>query len=143
MRFILRNNLNKLAKKLRFLGYDVFVAKSLSIHNILRLANKNNAVVLTRSKKDLKLAKNAILIKSDFIEQQLAEIKHLIKFDESKVLTRCSICNTLLLPAHKPNLPEYILQTQNEIKYCPTCGRYYYKGTHFNKIIKNLKSIFA
>jgi len=66
-KFLLAENLGKLAKWLRFLGYDAALYRKISLDNMIRIANKDNRIILTRSKK---VAKNKrkfkrILIKSE------------------------------------------------------------------------------
>ena len=147
VKFILDENLGKLAKWLRFLGYDAAIYKSISIHNKIRLALREQRVYLTRNKKIAKLKQKfpRKYIKSENYKEQLKELKDYIEYDEKYIFTRCSVCNRILKDTSKENVkklvPTYIYQIHKEFKICFFCGRVYWKGTHFKKIQETLKQI--
>ena len=41
----------------------------------------------------------------------------------------------------KPHVPEYVYHTSESFMQCPTCGKYYWKGTHPEKLRKKLMEI--
>ncbi len=147
VKFLLDENLGKLAKWLRFLGYDAAIYKSISIHNKIRLANRENRVYLTRDKKIAKLKQkfSRKLIKSENHKEQLKELKNYIKYEEEYLFTICPNCNRLLKNANKEKIkklvPEYIYQTHDEFKVCYMCGRVFWKGSHYHKIRDTLKDL--
>ena len=147
IRFILDENLGKLAKWLRFLGYDAAIYKSISIDNKIRLANKERRVYLTRDKKIAKLKKkfSRKLIVSQDYKEQLQELKDYIEFAEEYVFLRCPNCNIALKSTDKDKIkklaPEFIYQTNDEFKVCYKCGRVFWKGSHYKEIKKLLESL--
>jgi uncharacterized protein with PIN domain len=147
-KFLLDENLGKLAKWLRFLGYDAAIYKKISVNNKIRLANREKRIYLTRDKKTAKLKKkfSRILIKSENYKEQLKELKGHIEFDEAKLFTVCPHCNRKLKATTKEKvkklIPEYIYQTHDEFMVCYFCGRVFWKGTHYQKILNTLKKIF-
>ena len=147
-KFILTENLNRLSKWMRMLGYDSVVSKSISFNNIMRIAAKDRRIILTRDKKHLKLAnkQKVVLITSVNHLQQIEELMDILKFDEDLLFTRCLECNKLLYEISKDRIkelvPEYILEHQKLFKICRKCGRIYWRGTHYKKMLTKLCNIF-
>jgi len=147
-KFLLAENLGRLAKWLRILGYDAAIFPKISLHNRIRIAENDKRILLTRDKKEAKskLKFRRVLIKSDDYLQQLREMKNLITFNEKYLFSRCSECNKPLAEIDKEKIksqiPEYIYQSQNEFKICHFCGKIYWKGTHSELMLEKLKTIF-
>ena len=147
-KFLLTENLGRLAKWLRILGYDAAIFPKISFHNRIRIARKDNRIILTRDKKEAKskLKFKRILIKSDDYLQQLREMESLVSFDEKYLFSRCSKCNKPLFEIDKEKiksrLPVYVFQTRNEFQVCRFCGKIYWKGTHYGLMLEKLKTIF-
>ncbi len=146
-KFLLSENLNRLAKWLRLLGYDAVIYKSISLHKKIQLAQKERRIFLTRSKK---IAKNSIqfsrrLIKSDDHLVQLKELENLINYDENMIFTRCIECNKLLNSIEKDKiknrLDEFTFQNFEKFKICRKCGKIYWEGSHYQNMKNILKRI--
>ncbi len=146
MKFILTSELNKLAKKLRFIGYNSSVNRSLSSHALIRLAIKEDRIVLTRSGK---IAKDKhqfkrILIKDSDPQKQFEFVVKELKLTPEFAFTICTECNHNLfsIPKEKVaiNLSDKVLNNYNEFKYCRHCGKYYWKGTHYDNTLKQVTS---
>lgn len=147
-RFLLRENLGKLAKELRFLGYNAALYRNISLANAQRIAYKDKRLLLTRSHseyRDSKMVKS-LLIHNDNYLNQLREIKYLLKFEEAYTFSICSKCNKKLYEIDKNKIislvPEYIWNTHSEFRICCHCGALYWKGDHYDSIKKRLISIF-
>lgn len=149
IKFLLEDNLNKLAKWLRFLGYDSKLLKAVSKNKLASLAIKEKRIILTRANKFKTNLKNIELIKidSEFYPEQLKELKPLIQFNKDKIFSRCSECNSKLHKINKTRIeefiPKYIFHTQNEFKICRKCGKIYWQGSHYKKILKKIKQILV
>lgn len=147
MKFIVEENLGKLAKKLRALGYDVEVVKSINIDAIITIAIRQKRIILTRNKSFAKMNKmfSRRLIISDNPIIQLAEIKDLISFSEENFMSRCLVCNSKLIQVDKAQvttkLPEKIYEKYSQYKYCPKCRKYYWEGSHFHNMKAHLKNL--
>jgi len=147
-RFILTENLNRLAKWLRLLGYDAVLYKSISFHDLKRIAAKDRRIILTRDRKHLKIANTdkIILVKSVNHLEQLEEIKNFLSLQEEKLFTRCMLCNKLLYPISEDKIekmvPEYIYKNHSDFKICRKCGKIYWQGTHYQKMLKTINEIF-
>jgi len=147
-KFLITENLNRVAKWLRILGYDAVIYKSISFDNMKRIAAKDRRIILTRDRKHLKYANanKIILIHSVNHLQQLEEIKNFLVFEKKHLFSRCINCNKYLYEISgnniKEQIPEFVLEHYEKFMICRKCGKIYWQGTHFRDMIKTLESIF-
>ncbi len=137
MRFIADVMLGRLAKRMRLLGFDVLYDRALNDNEIIRLSLEQNRVILTRDTElaGRPLAANSIFIRHDAVKDQLRQVIDTFMIEPVPgPLTRCSVCNDLLLPIAKQEIkdivPEYVYGNHNVFLRCVSCGRVYWKGTH-------------
>ncbi len=148
-KFLLDENLNRLAKWLRMLGYDAAIYKSVSIHNKVRLAKKERRIYLTRSKKIAKLKEefSRFLIRAVTHQQQLGELKQFLKFNNDFIFTRCIECNRKLEQISKEKIkeiiPSHIYETFTEFTICCKCGKVYWQGSHYASMKMQLKNMLT
>ena len=149
MKFICDDNLGKLASYLRMLGFDTLFEEFIDDNNLLKIASAEERVLLTR---DRKLSSRShpygfLLIEDDDPSSQLSHAiaKLDLKIDPEKLFDRCSKCNRICEIVDKNEISEevfpFILKTQEVIKRCPLCKRYYWKGSHYKSILKNLINV--
>ena len=86
----------------------------------------------------------AILITTDEPEIQMQHVMENLNLDcHFKPFTICLECNQPLIVRSKQEVadrvPPYVFQTQSEYVECPTCYRVYWKGTHWQAMVKKLK----
>ncbi|MCD4796516.1 MAG: Mut7-C RNAse domain-containing protein [Candidatus Cloacimonetes bacterium] len=147
--FLLDENLNRLAKWLRLLGYDAAVYKSISFHNAIRLANREHRIFLTRSRKlatsNQKFSRR--LIMSVDHRDQLKELNDIVTVKEEYLFSRCILCNKKLFDISKEKIkeliPEFVYESLDEFKLCRKCGRIFWKGSHYKAIKKELKYLLT
>lgn len=148
-RFLLAENLNRLAKWLRLLGYDAAVYRSISTDKMINLAIRERRILLTRAKKIAARKEKfpRILIRSENHKQQLCELFNYISFDEKYIFSRCRECNKLLFDITKDKIkelvPEFIFNSQTEFVICRKCGKIFWRGTHYQNMMQDLKNIFS
>jgi len=144
MKFTCDDNLGKLAKWLRTLGYDTLFNQDIEDTELVSKALKEDRVILSRDQelKRFKMAeKNLFLLSSNQPLQQLKEVlaKFSLKTEEKSHFTRCIVCNTILVPVPKKEVenkvPPFVFKTQEKFFYCSKCDKFYWAGTH----VKNLK----
>ena len=142
VRFILDCMLGKLARWLRILGYDAEYLKE-EDEEILRLAD--GRVLLTRDRelaeRGRKRGLNAILLKSTELKAQLRELSrdHVINAERDRMFTRCPMCNSLLEcmeveEVDRSRIPTKSYSRNKYFYYCRRCDKYYWKGSHWEKI---------
>jgi uncharacterized protein with PIN domain len=150
--FVADENVGKLARSLRLLGYDTVFFRGETDSQIIGIALNENRIILTRDthimKRRLVTAGKikAILICSDNIEEQIKQV--VLELDLSalkKPFTLCLECNRLLVARTKEEVkervPPYVFKTQHEFVECLECHRIYWKGTHWEAMSRMLEKL--
>ena len=150
IRFIVDHNVGKLAKWLRMLGYDsLFFDGSDDSHMVAR-AMAEGRVILTRDTEIMKRRLitsgrlKAVLIDSEVPEQQMQQLMDTLNLKRRfKPFTLCLECNQPLIERKheevKDSVPPYVYKTQREYMECPACHRIYWKGTHWQAMLRKLE----
>ena len=152
IRFIVDSNAGKLARWLRMMGYDALFFNFINDVQLIDIALKEGRVVLT---KDTQLLRRrvvtngqlrVIFIQNDDPKEQLRQVAKELKLDcRLKQFTRCLECNQSLLSKSKEEVkelvPPYVFRTQTQYMQCPSCLRVYWRGTHWQRMKKELERI--
>ena len=154
MRFIADSMLGRLAKWLRLLGFDTYYSPQIEDTLLIEIARDEKRVLITR---DTRLVKRRavkdflLLAENDTFEQLKKVIDTFDLLPEKRddpcpvCFIRCSLCNGLLddIPKEdaKEHVPEYVYQTSENFRHCPSCGKFYWKGTHHELLLNKLKEI--
>lgn len=156
MRFIADSMLGRLARWLRLLGYDTVYSPHIEDSLLLRIARQDNRILLTRDTGIVKvrgLRKFLLLDENDSFKQlkKVITILKLCPYNEPNanekppVLSRCPLCNTPLRNISKEEtkgfVPEYVYLTCDSFKYCSKCDKFYWKGTHPERLRKKLLEV--
>lgn len=148
IKFLADRMLGKLVKWLRILGYDTAYPSFDNDLSLILTARQEGRILLTR---DVNLIKRRnicdfLFIRGDHWEEQLAGIIKGLKLEidlNSKIFSRCSLCNTPTKDIDKKevktHVPPYVFLTQNKFVYCPSCKKYYWRGTHWQRMAKKIK----
>jgi uncharacterized protein len=147
MRFVCDVMLGKLAKYLRFLGFDSEYARTeASFQSVL--SNEPDRIPLSRRSR-ISGPLQYTRIHSEMASVQLIELKGLLKpeLDREKLLSRCIECNTHLSEVKKQEIehcvPEYVFHQYQRFMACPSCHKLYWKGSHVHNIDKTLQELFS
>lgn len=145
-RFIADVMVGRLARYLRMAGYDVIYSNDAHDDLIIDIAAKENRVVLTRDTMMLKRKQfnngilKSVFINDDSLREQLLQVSSYMNLELKPDLIICLICNSPLKTVSRENVknhvPAYVYKTQDNFKYCRNCGKYYWRGTHFDYIEK-------
>jgi uncharacterized protein len=138
-RLIVDAMLGRLARWLRLMGYDTAYWREGSDLALIRQASAEERVIVTR---DRQLAGRrhvrAILIASESLDEQIAEVRAVLGSGAPVALapfTRCPECNGKLQDLSREDardlVPPYVWHTQYSFRRCATCGRVYWRGTHW------------
>ncbi len=145
MKFLADSMLGKLAKWLRILGFDT---RYQSIYREGEIASflQSGRTLITRDKKAVVIFTGALFVQSNRVEDQLKEIRKTVglALDESKWFSLCLLCNIPLVEAIAEevgeNVPDYVFfENPDAIRTCPSCGRFFWPGSHREKMIRQLK----
>jgi len=152
IKFIADRMLGKLAKWLRILGFDTAYPSFDDDSSLILTARQEKRILLTRNSNLIK-RKNIcgfLFIESDHWEEQLLGILNGLKLKasfNSKIFSRCSLCNTPTKTVDKKKVnnyvPSYVFLTQNKFTYCPFCNKYYWRGTHRYRMTQKIKNIIS
>ena len=151
-RFIVDNNVGKLAKWLRMMGYDAIFFDGSDDAYLVAKALAENRVILTRDTQIMKRGiitsgrLKAILINSDAHEPQIRQVIDTLHLDyRSRPFTLCLECNQPLAERTKDEVkdrvPPYVFQTQSQYMECPACHRIYWRGTHWQSMTEKLEKL--
>jgi len=149
-KFICDVHLGKLARYLRMIGFDVYYKNDLLDEEIIKTSLKERRAILTKDRGILKRNEvtHGYFIRSTSVEEQAKEvIKRFDLQNEIKEFTRCLECNTELTKIAKEkitgDIPPKVNQSQEEFYKCPECGKLYWKGTHYQKMLSFVRRIKA
>jgi uncharacterized protein with PIN domain len=151
-KFITDENVGKLTKFLRLLGFDTVFFTGQNDTQMVNMALSEQRIILTR---DTHIPKRKLitsgtvrahLIKSDNIENQIQQIVDELNLnDHIKPFTLCLEDNQPLETRLKQEVlgrvPPYVYETRDEFMECPLCHRLYWKGTHWTAMNKRLGRI--
>lgn len=137
IRFVADAMLGSLAKWLRALGYDTHYQPSYPPGAIEALIKEGRVLLTRHRKRAARAGKNAVLIHGNDVGGQLmglARERHLSP-PASAWFSRCLLCNAQLRQAQqdeaRERIPDYVFhQEAHQIRLCPSCGRFYWPGSH-------------
>jgi hypothetical protein len=152
IKFIVDNNVGKLAKWLRIIGYDTLLFKEKNDDKMIEIALNEDRVVLTKNSQIMirRLVTSgklkALHIKCDEPKAQLRQTVKMLNLDfHSNPFSLCLKCNHKLVPRNKEEMqelvPARVFQIQNQYMECPSCHRIYWHGTHWQAMVRELESI--
>lgn len=145
-RFIADVMVGRLARWLRILGFDVLYSNRYEDDEIIRIADADSRLVLTRDRRlASRISDHSILIEADDIDAQILQVVEHAGIREFHPFRRCIACNSLLTPVDKESvfhrIPHYVYWTQEQFAECSACHRIYWRGTHSDKMMKKLQRL--
>lgn len=150
LKFIVDQNVGRLVKWLRIMGYDTIFFNGSNDSRMIATALAEGRVILTRDTQIMRrrvvtrgLLK-AILIQSDDPEQQMLQVIETLNLDcNFRPFALCLECNEYLVERSKEEVknrvPPYVFKTQSQYMQCPSCCRIYWRGTHWQAMTKRLE----
>jgi hypothetical protein len=152
LKFIVDENVGKLAGWLRMMGFDSVFFTGGDDSAMVRQALAEDRILLTRDTAimDRRVVTGgrlkAVLFQSEEPEEQMRTL--LARYDlmaQARPFTLCLEDNQPLVekkPAEvRDRVPPYVFQTQNQYMECPLCRRVYWRGTHWAAMKKKLEEL--
>ena len=149
-RFVVDVNLGQLARYLRLLGFDAIYRNDFADAEVAQLSSEQKRIVLTR---DRALLRHKIITHGYFVRtvkprEQVREV--LARLDLHRAVrpfTRCTGCNGELEPVDKEAVL-HLLEPKTRRYYehfhrCKSCGKAYWRGSHFERMQKLCKYLAA
>ena len=146
-------NVGKLAKWLRMLGFDSVFFTGKNDSEMVSIALAENRIILTR---DTQIAKRrlavsgqvkVISINSDMLPEQVQQVAADLNLDSRsfRPFTLCLEDNQPLVERTKEEVkdrvPPFVFKTQDKYVECPKCHRIYWKGTHWQAMVKKIQHV--
>ncbi|HYM40742.1 MAG TPA: Mut7-C RNAse domain-containing protein [Thermoplasmata archaeon] len=145
MRLLCDHMLGTLAKWLRFMGYDTAYPGPLNDTELLVLAEREDRILLTRDKELASRSPDAIRVRSDDLEEQIREVATRLGLGLVDPLSRCSLCNTVLVEARADEVgdrvPDGVRARHDKFWRCPSCGKVYWQGSHWDRMVERLNRL--
>ena len=147
-KFVLDAHLGRLAAYLRLLGFDTLYRNDYADEELAEISHNENRICLTRDRGLLKrnMVERGYCLRSTDSRQQVKEVlRRFDLFRSVKPFQRCAHCNGMLEDVDKKEIIDQLLpQTKryyDEFRRCPECGQVYWKGAHFQRIVKLIESL--
>lgn len=140
--------LGRLARWLRFLGFDTLYYPDISDTKLINIAREQDRFLLTRDSRLIKRKglRNYLLIRDNNSYYQLLQVLKEFKIKEINSFSRCVVCNGQLIEVSdkiqiKNSVPEYVFLQNKEFFRCNNCGKIYWEGSHSKKFKENVYDI--
>ncbi len=151
-RFVLDVHLQKLARRLRLLGFDVDFSPHRDDATLADIAEAGDRILMSRDRQLMMRKKVArgIYIRNTDPDKQVAEVLDRLDLrGRCRPFTRCIECNGGIeaLDPDTPgadataDIPPGVRAWCSEYYRCRGCGRVYWKGSHYEKLIKTVEKI--
>ena len=147
-RFVLDQHLGRLAAYLRMLGFDVWHRVPSPDEELAAVSSSEGRLLMTR---DVGLLKRKEVRRGYFVratdrQEQLAEVVRRFGLaDQIHPFSRCFVCNSSLTEVEKGSVaavvPERISGAHDRFWRCPGCGRVYWRGSHYARMMDLIASI--
>lgn len=149
-RFAADRMLGRLARMLRLLGYDAVYSTSASPAELADLARREDRLILTRgdARQRFPSVPKVFSLRSDSPAEQLRQVVREFALDtESRLWSRCTLCNGLIERVEKREVesvvPPKAFAAYGEFYRCSGCGHVYWRGSHVERMLKNLAAILG
>jgi hypothetical protein len=143
IRFLLDNHLGKLAAFLRILGFDALYQNRYQDEELALISSQDGRILLTRDRGLLmrKIIIQGYCLRSLDPVEQLDEV--VSRYHLAPMISpfqRCVHCNHLLQPVEKEAVIERLEPLTrlyfDEFHICPACQQIYWKGSHYDHLVR-------
>lgn len=134
-RFLTDDSLALVARRLRALGFDVEVARGARLEELFAAARLSGATVLTLSTRRPG-ARHSVPVITLPRGDAAAAVRELAArhAPELPPFGRCLECNSVLQSRFaaeaRGQVPSGVARSAVMLRHCPTCGRWYWEGSH-------------
>ena len=134
-RFVTDSSLELLARRLRFLGYDVATLRGARLEDLFERARLDGRIVITPSARHPRRFADVTAIRVER-EDPLAAVRAVAGEHEpaGPPFSRCPACNHALehrlAMEARGEVPAGVLRGAESLRHCPECGKWYWEGSH-------------
>jgi uncharacterized protein with PIN domain len=137
-RFVTDASLEFLARRLRFLGYDIAVIRGARLEELFEAARRDQGIVLSLSRRHPRAFADVPLVTVPADPVVAVRLVSAVHEPAGSPFSRCAVCGEPLQTRHpmeaRGEVPGRVLRTSRELRYCPSCGKWYWEGTHVARI---------
>ena len=141
IRFVADVHLGKLVRRLRLLGFDCRYNREWDDAMLARISADEERILLTRDAGLLKrsIVTHGMFIHSDAPRERVRNVvQKLDLYRLARPFARCVECNGQLVEIPKEHaqdrVPEQTYRYVDRYLECDTCGKVYWKGTHWKRL---------
>ncbi len=149
-RFVLDVHLRKLARRLRLMGFDVDYHPDRDDDALADIADREGRILLSRDRQLMmrKIVSRGLYVRNTDPELQIVEVLERLDLRRlCRPFTRCIECNGLIGPVDPGPagvmdlIPPGVRTWCAEYYRCGGCGKIYWKGSHYEKLMKRVDQI--
>lgn len=140
-RFVADAHLGRLARYLRMLGFDTLYDNALPDRELVTVSCTERRVLLTRDRELLmhRALTHGVFVRGDRPREQLGYVLSRLDLRDSCIpFARCMSCNGQLEPIDRDlvlgRVPSGVTDRHRHFRWCPECGRIYWRGTHWRRM---------
>ena len=138
-RFLADSSLDYVARRLRFLGFDVETLPGAPLRQLFEAARRDGRTVITPS---VRHPRRFARVPAVVVEREdvAAAVRAVAATHETAgpPFSRCALCNHVLetLPASAAagSVPGEVIAAQEELRHCTGCGKWYWEGSHVDRV---------
>ena len=138
-RFVTDLSLDGVARRLRFLGFDVMTQRSGRLEDLFESARREHRIVLTLSARHPRRFADVEALRVPR-EDPVSAVRAIAMAHQASgpLFSRCPACNTAL--QHRlaveaiGEVPARAARGAETLSYCPTCGKWYWEGSHTERL---------
>jgi uncharacterized protein len=148
-RWLADEMLGRLARYLRFLGYDTAYVRGLDDRSIAERCRTEGRILITRDRALAARVPRAILLQSPELAEQLRSLRQALPNLRTQVrFERCTVCNGRLAIGNSTAntegiVPPPIRSAGAGIFRCVECGHIYWEGSHTAEIRRHFSAWFG
>jgi uncharacterized protein with PIN domain len=146
-RFYCDNNVHRLGRSLRMLGYDSLYFGAGPDDELRELREQTGRILLTRDS-DFDGEGNTLVLSSDQYLTQLKTVVRKLELDvTSHRYSLCLACNVRIESTdsarHADSVPEWVVREDHPLWHCPACLKLYWAGSHLDRMDERFKRLFS
>jgi len=141
-RFVADVHLGKLVRRLRLLGFDCSYGPDFDDARLAERSAREERILLTRDRQLLMRAMvmHGIFVRSGKANEQVRQVlDRLDLYGHISPWSRCLSCNGRICQSDKSQVrdlvPAYTFRTVEDFYRCVECGKVFWKGTHWPKLV--------
>ena len=138
-RFVTDTALDFLARRLRFLGYDILTVRGARLEEVFDAARREGRIVLRLSPRHPRRFADvaSLAVPRERPKAALCAIAEAYE-PAGPPFSRCPACNTALERRHaieaRGEVPGRVLRSGSGTSHCPSCGKWYWGGSHVKRL---------